>query len=428
MKKKLSCALAAVLLATTIAGCGGADKGAGGGAAPAGAQAKTENSGSGGESGDLAPYQIGMITQLTGANSYGGNEYRMGAEVALELIGGEINGRKVEMVFADGPSQEAVISEYERLHNDGLRFFVSGYGCIADRSIMPMSDEMKAIYLSAAWDADLLQGTSDYFYRVGANITDFAKNVASLSSSIGEKYLNKKGSDLKVAIVYVTRLEHLNTVVLEEFAKEGIEVVMDEGYPGDIKDFVPIITKLKGQEYDIFIPIQGAADGIPFQQKMFEMGYRPPVTFGAGILYDTPVFGDLGSEITDGVLTTSYPTAYIAEDGAVGIKEFREAFEAKAGHKPLTHALQGYGLVQIATKILEQVPPEEWEDTAKLAEVTKNLEIPEGELAWYWGVKFEDNSNVLATQMVANQWVNSDCLPVYPENLKTLDAKVPWTE
>ncbi len=426
MKKKLSCALAMLLLATTVAGCGNT-----GGTSKEGAQSKADAKDSGGapaQAGEMEPYRLGMITQLTGANSYGGNEYKMGAEVALELIGGEVNGRKVEMVFADGPSQEATIAEYERLYNDDIRLFVSGYGCIADRAIMPMSDQMEAVYLSAAWDADLLQGTSDYFFRVGANITDFAKNVAALSSSIGDQYLNKKGSDLKVAVVYNTRLEHLNTVVKEEFDREGIQIVLDEGYPGDIKDFVPIITKLKDLDYDIFIPIQGAADGIPFQQKMFEMGYRPPVTFGAGILYDTPVFGDLGSEITDGVLTTSYPTAYIAEDGAKGIKEFREAFEKKAGHKPLTHALQGYGLVQIATKILEQVPPEQWEDTAKLAETTKALNIPEGELAWYWGVKFEDNSNVLATQMVANQWVNSDCLPVYPDNLKTSDAKVPWSE
>lgn len=174
MKKKLSCALTILLLATTIAGC----KSPGG---EARSNADTANLGGGAvEAGEMEPYRIGMITQLTGANSYGGNEYKMGAEVALELIGGQVNGRRIEMVFADGPSQEATIAEYERLYNDDIRLFVSGYGCIADRAIMPMSDQMEAVYLSAAWDADLLQGTSDYFFRVGANITDFAKNVASL--------------------------------------------------------------------------------------------------------------------------------------------------------------------------------------------------------------------------------------------------------
>lgn len=374
----------------------------------------------------LPPYEIGMITQLTGANAYGGNEYRMGAEVAIELIGGKINGREVKMVFADGPSQEATVAEYERLYNNGIRLFVSGYGCIADRAIMPMSDQMEAVYLSGAWDRDLIQGESDYFFRVGANITDFAKSCASLSASIGEKYLNKTGADLKIAIVYNTRLEHLNTVVKEELEKQGIQIVLDEGYPTDIKDFVPTITKLKGTEYDIFLPIQGSADGITFQQKMFEMGYKPPVTFGAGILYDTPIFGDLGPDITSGVLTTSYPTPYIAEGGAKGIKEFREAFEFKAGHKPLTHALQGYGLVQVALKILEAVDPADWDDTAKLAAATKALDIPEGELAWYWGVRFENNSNVLASQMIANQWVDNQCLPIYPDALKVIDAIVPW--
>lgn len=419
MKRWISVVLAALMVATIITGCGTSPSSAAS-TAPAGGESQKPE--------DLPVFKIGMITQLTGANAYGGNEYRMGAEVALEQIGGQINGRKVEMVFADGPSQEATVAEFERLYNNDLRLFVSGYGCIADRAIMPMADQMQALYLSGAWDIDLIQGTSDYFFRTGANITDFAKNVAQLSASIGEQNLNKKGADLRVAIVYNTRLEHLNTVIVEEFKKTGVQVVLSEGYPGDIKDFVPIITKLKATEYDIFIPIQGAADGIPFQQKMFEMGYTPPVTFGAGILYDTPIFGDLGANITDGVLTTSYPTPYIAEGGAKGIQEFREAFEKKAGHKPLTHALQGYGLVQVATKILEAVDPSEWDDTAKLAAAAKALDIPEGELAWYWGVKYEDNSNVRAAQMVANQWTNNECLPIYPDKLKVLDGVIPWVK
>lgn len=418
MKRFLAAALAAIMAMTVSAGCGKKDEpSAAVSAAASGTKQNPE---------DLPAYKIGMITQLTGANAYGGNEYKIGAEVALELLNGSINGRKVEMVFADGPSQEATVAEYERLYNEGIRTFVSGYGCIADRAIMPMSDEMKAIYLSGAWDKDLLQGTSDYFFRTGANITDFAKSVANLSTSIGEQYLGKKGSDLKIAIVYVTRLEHLNTVVMEEFKNQGIQVVLDEGYPGEIKDFVPIITKLEALDYDIFIPIQGAADGIPFQQKMYEMGYAPPVTFGAGILYDTPIFGDLGKDLTNGVLTTSYPTPYIANTGADGIEEFRTAFEQKAGHKPLTHALQGYGLVQVATKILEAVDPSDWENTEKLSAAAKALDIPEGELAWYWGVKYVDNSNIRAGQMVANQWVDNECLPIFPDTLKVIDPVIPW--
>ena len=57
------------------------------------------------------------------------------------------------MVFADGPTQDATLSEFERLYNDGVRVFISGYGCIADRTFATMADDMQALYLSLAWDA-----------------------------------------------------------------------------------------------------------------------------------------------------------------------------------------------------------------------------------------------------------------------------------
>lgn len=136
-----------------------------------------------------------MVTQLTGPNAFGGHEYQYGAEMALEHVGGEINGRKIEMVFADGPTQDATLSEFERLYNDGVRVFISGYGCIADRTFATMADDMQALYLSLAWDADLLQGPSTYFFRGGANVDDFSRGAMMQAIDIGKTFLGKDAKD-----------------------------------------------------------------------------------------------------------------------------------------------------------------------------------------------------------------------------------------
>lgn len=422
MKKIVALLLSVMLVIGSLAGCGDSNdkvqdnKG----------QDKTDNNDKDKEK-EYKPFKISMVTPLTGDNTFGGNEYKNGAELALKQLGGEINGRKIELVFADGPTQEATLAEFERLYNDGSRAFVSGYGCVADRAFASMVDEMEAVYLSLAWDADLIQGESDYFYRIGANVNDFAIGAIDQAALIGKDYLGIPTDELKVAYVYNTRLAHVMEPMKARMEELGIEAVVFEGYPSDSKDFVPIITKMQSAEYDIFIPLQGVTDGTPFQKKMFELNYTPPVTFGAGIYYDTPVFAELGDEITNGILTQSYTTPYIANEAAAGIKEFREEYEETYGHAPLTHALQAFGGVYIYAKVLETLDPADWDDIAKVAAAVKTLDLDYGEIPWYWGVKFDSlNSNTKADAFITNQWIDGQLECVYPEHLKTRDAIVPW--
>lgn len=129
--------------------------------------------------------------------------------------------------------------------------------------------------------------------------------------------------------------------MLETAEANGVQVVINEGYPDTNKDFMPIITKLQNTDYDILIPIQGTPDGTLFLKKIHELNYRPKVILAGGIFYDTPNFSDLGNEITNGILTQSYTNPSISEDAAPGITKFKEDFEAEYGHKPLAHAPAG---------------------------------------------------------------------------------------
>lgn len=383
----------------------------------------------GGASFPLEVFRIGAITQLTGNNAFAGNEFKNGYELAVQHIGGEINGRKIEVVIADGPTQEASMAEYERQYNNGVRVFIGGYGGIADRTFATIVDGMGALYQSLAWDADLIQGPSDYFFRTCANVNYFSQETLEQAVGVGEKYLGKAMKDLRIAVVYNSRLEYVAAPFKQHAADLGVQLVLWESYPNDTKDFVPLITKLMNTEYDVLVPFQAASDGTPFQKKMYEMRYTPPVTMASGIYYDIPVFADLGNQITNGVLTHSYPTPYIADGAANGIQRFREDYEKQYGHMPLAHALQAYGGMYVYFEVLRQVDPTDWDDTAQLAAAMKALDIDYGELPWYWGVKFDAlNSNVRSDRMLVNQWINGRLECVLPENLSTHEAKVPWSE
>jgi branched-chain amino acid transport system substrate-binding protein len=376
---------------------------------------------------ELPPFRISMITTLTGADPFGGAEYKYGAELALEHMGGSINGRKINLVIADGPTQDATISEFERLYNDGSRCFFSGYGSIADRTFATMCDEMEVLYLSLCWDYDLIQGPSDYFFRTSARVDQFSGGLAQHCVSVGKEYLGKEAKDLRIAVLTNSAVEPI-VVPFEMTAKAlGANIVLRESYPVQTKDFVPIITKLRNTEYDILVPFQITMDGNPFQKKMYEMSYTPNVTIAGGIFYDEPSFADLGNNISNGAISLSFINPSVQESAAPGITKFSEDFEAKYGHKPLTHALQAYAAMSLYKTVLERVEPSKWEDTKLLADTVKGLDIGYGVLPWYWGVKFDElNNNTRSDVFLLNQWSEGDYRCIFPVELATREAKIPW--
>jgi branched-chain amino acid transport system substrate-binding protein len=375
---------------------------------------------------ELPVFKISMVDPLTGRDTFGGNEYKNGAELAITHLGGAVKGRKIAMEIADGPDQTATISEFNRLYNKGNRVFISGYACMGDRTFATQVDNLKALYLSTAWDKDLIQGKSTYFFRLGANVVNFSEGALNQAVAIGEKYLGKKAKDLKIAVVYTSLLENVVKPFKERAAQLGVSLVLWEGYPIDTKDFVPIITKLQNVKYDIFVPFQLVTDGTPFQKKMKELRYTPPVTIGAGIYYDTPIFSNLGNDITDGILTQSFTTPFISEKAAKGVKRFKDDYSSKFGHPPLTHALQAYSAVMFVSKVLEKVPPADWDKPEILAAAVKNMKLKYGELPWYWGVNFVNNSNTMADVFIMGQWKNGSWVTVFPPNLRTEEPIIPW--
>ncbi|MDR1617989.1 MAG: ABC transporter substrate-binding protein [Treponema sp.] len=379
------------------------------------------------QDGELPPFRISMITTLTGADPFGGAEYKYGAELALEHMGGAINGRRIDLIVADGPSQDATISEFERLYNEGSRCFFSGYGSIADRTFATMCDEMEVLYLSLCWDYDLIQGPSDYFFRTSARVDKFSGGLAQHCVRIGKEYLGKEAKDLRIAVLTNSAVEPI-VVPFEMTAKAlGANIVLRESYPVQTKDFVPIVTKLMNTDYDILVPFQITMDGNPFQKKMYEMGYSPKVTIAGGIFYDEPSFKDLGNDISNGAISISFINPSVKESAAPGITKFSEDFEAKYGHKPLTHALQAYAAMYLYKAVLEKVEPSKWEDTKLLADTVKGLDIDYGVLPWHWGVKFDElNNNTRSETFLLNQWVDGDYRCIFPPELATREAKIPW--
>lgn len=426
--KKLLAILLALAMILSLAACGAKEEAkkeepAAEAAAPA-AEVDTEKDYS-----DLPAYKLGMITPLTGPGAYGGVEYKNGAELAFKHLGDTINGRKVEVVVADGYSADASLSEFERLYDEGCRFFSSGYGSLADMGALGLVDELEVVYMGMTWSTDLDCSDSDYYFRTGTVTTAFGADCVNYSVQIGEERLGKSAEELVIAIVYNTSQTPIAEAVKAQADALGVQVALYEGYANDTQDHVPMITKLMNTEYDIFIPVQSTNDGAAFQKKMYELKYTPPLTLGAGIYYDLPVFAELGNEITENVMTLAFVNPTAPESACPGITKFVEDYTADYGYAPLTHALMAYCQVQLQYMVLEQISPDQWEDSALVAETLGNMDIEVGEMAWYRGVLFdENNENVRAHENMVCQWQNGEMVSVLPKELAVGELNIPAAE
>lgn len=430
MKKLLSLMLAFCLVLSLVACNSSTVPDNGGVTTDPSSPAQDSNTTSSVDPSEMEPFRVAMITPLSGSKTFTGNEYLAGFQSAFEMLDLEINGRKIEVVSADGYDMDTQMAEFERLAADGITVFAGGSSQVVDFSLASMVDSMEILYISNNWDHTIVQGESKFFNQPLETTDNFGMDLANKCAEIAMDFLGKNdASEVKIAFVHSNEIEYLVEPFLTQAEELGMQIVIDEAYPVEQKDFTSILTKIQNTEFDILVPLQKEEDGSLFLTKMHEMGINPVILAG-GSYYDTPAFANLGNEITNGIMTLSYPTPGMLKSTMPSMQEFYDYYMEKMGHEPLTHALLGYGSGTMIATVLADTDPSEWENTALLAEKIRALDYDYGEFpGWYWGIKLDETGkNSRAMVSAVNQWVDGSLVCIYPSNMAVGEPNIPWTE
>lgn len=429
MKKEFVTSLLVLLLTVVlVAGCG--QSALGGNAAPAAsgtpsAAASNAPSTPGNPANDDDVIRIGMVGPLTGASAFGGNECKNAIEMAVEKRG-EVLGKKIVFEAADASDATQAISEFERLYAKGCRIFMGPYGSYSDFAIQKVVDEYGAILMSSCgWADELTENKLPNYFHFTPRVAVFGERMGQYMPEYAEKYLGIKKEDLRVGVIWNTNVEYVGKSALNAFADQGINVVYQEGYPIDRKDFTALIAQLQSANVNVLVPCQSSADGIPFRKKMVEMGYEPDMVFAMGLIYDQPDFGELGADIVDGCLVLSYTHPSINRDMAPGLGEFAEGYKAKHGWYPLTHATQMYAGTLFMIDMIDKAGAY---DADKVREALESAKIEAGVYPNYWGVEFDEyHRNIRAGDPLAiGQWQGGELIAVGTPEIATGTPIIPW--
>ena len=311
MKRTLSGLLAGALGLALLAGCSGT----------------TASSAGNPISGDTV--KVGLLFEITGNVASYGKAEAVGAKMAAEEINaaGGVNGKKIELVEYDDKSDpaEATTLAAKLMTQDKVVAIVGP----------ATSGGMKAqIALSAKNQVPIVSGsaTADDLTVTGGKVNDFTFRTCftdSYQGTVMAKYAASK-LNAKTAVILKDTSSDYAKGLAENFDKQfvagGGKVLATEAYTAKQTDFNAVLTKLKGQQFDVmYVPGYYEELGLIIKQAR-ALGITAPITGGDG--YESPKLAELaGNALTDVYYTNHYSTT----DTDPKVTQFIEAFKAKNG-------------------------------------------------------------------------------------------------
>src|SRR5262249_30427681 len=236
--------------------------------------------------------KIGILYDHSGPFSAAGslNCYR-GAKMMIDYVnekGGVLGKYKIVQVDGDSQSKtEAAINEAERLLNVEKVDILAGI--YSSAHAVPLAEKVdrqkKFLWITTAIaDAVLKDRHLQYTFRPQANGGSFGENSVAYVAHYAQDKLKKAPKDVRAAIIYEDGPYGAGVAAANEAEakKQGMQVVLKEGYSIQAPDLSSLVTKLRSQRPDVLFHTGYNPDIVLFLRQAKEQGLRVKVYVGHG--------------------------------------------------------------------------------------------------------------------------------------------------
>lgn len=286
---------------------------------------------------------VGSTLPLTGVESKTGGLYKQGYQLAVAEVnaagGIDVGGKKVkvELKLLDDTSDQAkAVNLAQRLiTSDQVNFFLGTYSTSLVEAQSTVAEQNKIPYVNGGGAATSIYAKG-YKWIFGSLAT--VENLATTEMEwIDEQQkAGKLPKPAKIAVVWE------NTSHGEDFRKGikdfaeksggGYDIVVDESFALDGKDFSAVLNKVKAANPDLFMVDAHTPDFISMHRQYVSSGMcNKVVTYGArGTEADAKEA--LGQKAVDYILSAVWWNAQLGDEGLN--KQFVDSFTEKYGAAP----------------------------------------------------------------------------------------------
>lgn len=293
---------------------------------------------------------IGEYASLTGPTASFGQSSNEGAQLALDEINaaGGVLGKKLRMIVEDdGSDATQAVNVVQKLVNaDGVVAVVGEVaskrslagGGVANQYHCPMVSPASTNPMVTVENGKV----KPYVFRICFTDTFQGGSDAKFGLDQGWK---------KVAVLHNVDEDYskgLSESFKKSFTQGGGQIVAEESYSGDTKDFKSQLSRIKDKAPDaVYVPGYYNEVGLILPQAK-QVGLNVPFFGGDG--WDSPQTNKLPEAQGD-----FYSDHFSAEDPRPEVKKFVDAYRAKYGGKtPDAMAVLGYDSVRVLADAIKR--------------------------------------------------------------------------
>jgi branched-chain amino acid transport system substrate-binding protein len=384
-------------------------------------------------SGGSSPKEIliGFPAPLTGPGAAFGKPQADGAQMVADAInasGGikELGGAKLKLIIKDTQSDPVIAGRHLR---DMARQRVSAFvGPVTSGEVVankPLLQNLKIPDFTGSGDATVTKdNVNGYIFRTSSITAVSAEKALDYMAHLIETGALKDMKRGAVVSVAFPPGPSVTPVLQAGLRKMGIEPTVIKYDPTQVKDFAPIVSKLRAANVDVVMGTSYPNDAVLFAQAVGRQDWRPKGGFffsGGGWFLDS--FQKSVGSVADGWVSSSFTSNLDSDTYPEQTRQLAAEFKKKYGASmegtSATVGTTNVALIADAIAAAKSAEPE------KIAAAARKLEFADPMSSAYpyymtpGGVKFDKNQDNVALVIPFIQWVPDGFTTVYPDDIAT---------
>ena len=321
--------------------------------------------------------KIGVNAEMTGPVATFGISSTNAMKLAVKQINaaGGINGKKIELIFADNKSEpaEAAAATTKLIAQDKVKAILGPLISSTTLACTKIAQDSKIPLLTPSATNPLVTEkdgkVNSYVFR-GCFIDDF---MGSVMAEFASKNINAK-----TAAVYVDSSSDfskgLGKVFVDTFAKNNGKIVSQEAFLAKDTDFKATLTKIKATAPEvIFIPANYQEVAMIIKQAR-ELDINVP--FVGVDAWDSPKLFEIAGNVA--LNNTYYASHFSPEDTDPLVQKFVNDYKAEYGVVPDAQAILGYDSVLLLADAIKRAGSDDPDKIKDALATTKDLRVAAG--------------------------------------------------